>query len=273
MILFPKLTNEEFKEFAKLIYDLSGISFKDSKLFLLSNRLRKRLRATGFSSYEEYLKYIKSPGSKAEIEEMLNVVTTNETYFFRHVQHYDSLMEYIIPRFLKEKETPISIWSAGCSSGEEVYTLCILLKDRDLLKKSLFSIYASDLSSEILAEAQSGLYDEKKLRFVPDEFRGGYFKKDYSTGKYLLDRDIVDFVKFSRVNLKSDPYVRKYDIILCRNVMIYFDAITQHYIVNKFYESLNKDSYFFVGHSESLYSIDTKFEFVKVGDVPIYHKT
>jgi len=272
-MFFPNLTNEEFKEFANIIYDLCGISFKDSKLLLLSNRIRKRLQANGILSYEEYLEYIKSSNNKKEIEELLNVVTTNETYFFRHIQHYDVLMDYIIPRFLKDKDKPVAIWSAGCSSGEEVFTLCLLLKDKDLLKKNLFLIEASDLSSEIIEEAKSGLYDDKKLRFVPEEFRTAYFKKDYESGKYLIDRDIVNFVRFSRVNLKADSYARKYDIIFCRNVMIYFDNNTQKFIVDKFYESLNGDSYFLVGHSESLYSINTKFEFVKVGDVPIYHKT
>jgi len=272
-MFFTKLTNEEFKELASIIYDLSGIYFKESKILLLSNRLRSRLKANNFLSYNEYLNYIKSPGAKSEIEEMLNVVTTNETYFFRHIQHYDILMEHIIPRFLNEKTKPIYIWSAGCSSGEEIFTLGLLLKDNDLLKKELFVMEASDLSSEILDEAKSGIYDDKKLRFMPEELRNGYFKKDYETGKYILDKDIVNFVRFSRINLKNDIFVRRYDLIFCRNVMIYFDNNTQQYIVNKFYESLNRDSYFFVGHSESLYSIDTKFDFVKVGDVPIYHKT
>ncbi|HOV14515.1 MAG TPA: protein-glutamate O-methyltransferase CheR [Spirochaetota bacterium] len=268
---FVKLSEQEFSKFSQLIHDIAGIYLKDSKLTLLSNRLRKRLKEKNFESFDDYYNYIKNSQDQIELNEMLNAVSTNETYFFRNSKHYDALLEKIIPEMISKRRTPIKIWSAGCSSGEEAFTLCMLLDEKGYLERSLVEIYGSDINTSILDEAKKGVYDDKRLRTTPDRYKNKYFNK-IGDDLYELDRKIVNFVKFGRINLKLDKFETKYDIIFCRNVMIYFEREDQQRIVEKFYNALNNDSYFIIGHSESLYFINNAFKYMKISDAPIYYK-
>ncbi len=269
--MFSKLSDEEFNKFAKLIHEMSGIYLKDSKNTLLSNRLRKRLIEKKIDSFDEYYRYLETSKDMDEITEMLNAVSTNETYFFRNIKHFETLFDSIIPELISKRRLPVSIWSAGCSSGEEPYTLCMIAKEKGLLNKGLIKIDASDINTSVINEAKSGIYDDKRLRSTEKYYEDKYFKRT-ATGLFKLDQEIIDYVNFFKLNLITDKVDKKYDIILCRNVMIYFDRDDQKKVVAKFYESLNNDSYFFVGHSESLYFIDTRFEYKKVLDSPVYYK-
>ena len=170
MIEFSRLTEDEFKKFSELIYDIAGIYLKDSKLTLLSNRLRKRLKEKRFNTFYEYFNYIKNSNDTEEINEMLNVVSTNETYFFRNSKHFDALTDIIIPDYIKNKRLPIRIWSAGCSTGEEPYTIAMILDKIGCLNKRYVEIYASDINTQVIDEAKRGIYDIKKLRTTPEEY-------------------------------------------------------------------------------------------------------
>ncbi|OHD13066.1 MAG: hypothetical protein A2086_04020 [Spirochaetes bacterium GWD1_27_9] len=268
---FIRLTESEFEKFATLIHEMAGIYLKESKITLLSNRLRKRLKAKEFSNFDEYYNYLKNSRDAYELDEMLNAVSTNETYFFRNVKHYDALIESIIPDFIEKRRTPVRIWSAGSSSGEEAFTLAMLLDEKGLLERNLVEIYGTDINTSVLEEAKKGLFDDKRLRTTPPQYITRYFKK-IDTSLYELDRKIVNSVKFSRLNLKTDKFDAKYDIIFCRNVMIYFNKEDQEKIVQKFYDALKNDSYFIIGHSESLYFIKTGFKYIKISDAPLYYK-
>lgn len=268
---FVRLTPEEFRKFSELIKSIAGIYLKDSKITLLSNRLRARLREKNFKNFDEYYHYVSHSMDQREIDEMLNAVSTNETYFFRNNKHFECITKKIIPGMINKKRTPVRIWSAGCSTGEEPYTIAMALDDEGLLKQNLVTIYASDINTKVLDCAKKGEYDIKKLRVTEDRYIVKYFSQiDKNTFK-ISDR-IKSYVNFGRINLKQDNFKERYDLILCRNVMIYFDKNDQKMIVKKFYDSLNSDSYFIIGHSESLYFINTEFVYEKIFDSPIYYK-
>ena len=147
----------------------------------------------------------------------------------------------------------------------------MLLEEKGYLEKYLFEIYGSDINTSVLEEAKNGIYDDKRLRTTPEKYLNKYFQK-IDKEFYKLDKKIVDFVKFGRINLKLDKFDNDFDIIFCRNVMIYFEKDDQQKIVEKFYNALNSDSYFIIGHSESLYFINNTFKYMKISDAPIYYK-
>lgn len=266
-----ELTDEEFKNFSDLIYRLSGIYLKDSKITLLSNRLRQCIAERKFGSFAEYYDYIRKGEDEGEINQMLNAVSTNETYFFRSDKHFDALRDRIMPELMKKIFRPIRIWCAGCSSGEEPYTIAMIMNEKNWLSRRLVEIYASDMNTDVLDEAKKCIYDVKRLRVTPDYYKEKYFKK-YDDTNYEFDQKIASYVKFNRVNLLTDKFDETYDIIFCRNVMIYFDKPVQQKIVSKFYDAMTPGGYLMIGHSESLYFIESDFVYEKMNDAPIYYK-
>jgi len=271
-----RLTEDEFKKFAKLIYEASGIYLKEAKLTLLSNRLRKRLNALKLSEFSDYYKHVVSlsgDAKKKEYEELLDVVSTNETYFFRNERHFDALMNNCLPEIVKnKKEKKLRIWSSACSTGEEPYTIAIcLLEKKALLNGWQVEIIATDIAPSVLAFAKVGEYSGRRIEKVPAEYLKKYFiPKEESSGVYMVKDELKRMVKFSYLNFFKDPYPKNLDIIFCRNVMIYFDREHQKYVVDKFVDSISPDGYLFIGHSETLHSISDNFEYRKIGDAPVY---
>lgn len=267
-----KITDEEFRKLASLIHEIAGITLKSSKETLLSNRLGTLVCKKGFTTFTEYYDYIIKTGDEHEISLMLNAVSTNETYFFRNIKHYEALVEHIIPDLLDKGQAPLRIWSAGCSSGEEIYTLAMLLDEKGLLRNDVAIMKASDLNTEVLKEASLGIYPEKRLRAAPERYKMRYFEK-LRNSSYKLQQKIRDFVDFDRINLLKTPFTARYEIILCRNVMIYFSREDQEKLVRKFYEVLEPGGYFIIGHSESLFFIKNDFEYLTVGEAPVYQRS
>ena len=200
-----ELTDEEFNKFANLIHKLSGIYLKDSKITLLSNRLRQRINERNFGSFAEYYDYIRKGEDESEINQMLNAVSTNETYFFRSEKHFEALTDKIMPDLMQKIHKPIKIWCAGCSSGEEPYTVAMVLNEKKLLSRRIVEIYASDMNTEVLDEAKKGIYDIKRLRVTPDYYKEKYFRK-YDQTNYQIDESIINYVKFKRQNLLTDQF-------------------------------------------------------------------
>lgn len=266
-----KITEDEFHKISSLIHEIAGINLKSSKKTLLSNRLRSRVSKKGFSSFTEYYDYIKKTNDKKEIGLMLNAVSTNETYFFRNTKHFETLIDFIIPELISRVTPPIRIWSAGCSSGEEAYTLAMLLDEKGWMRNDLVSIKASDINTEVLEEAARGIYDENRLRITPERYKNRYFQK-IGKSNYKLNERIKDFVHFEKLNLVNSPFNGHYELILCRNVMIYFSREDQIKVVGKFYNAAVPGGYFIIGHSESLFFINNEFEFLKVGEAPVYRR-
>lgn len=265
------LTDADFDLFRKVIYDESGITFSTTNRSILDSRLKERLREKKMTDIKDYYTLISS--DKEEMKLLLDSVTTNLTRFFRNQPHFDALENYVIPHVLERKksrgDTVVKIWSAGCSTGEEPYTIAMILK-KILPPPYTFEIIASDLSLKSLMVGKQGFYDNSKITGIPPEYLEKYMiKRDNG---YQVCDDIMKRIRFDYHNLKYDAGLRNLDIIFCRNVLIYFDEAAQLATINHFYDSLASQAYLFIGHSESLFGMNTKFEFLKTDWACLYQK-
>jgi chemotaxis protein methyltransferase CheR len=265
------LSDALFRKFAKLVYEKAGISLSDAKHELVRSRLLKRLRVLHISTFEDYYHYLSErDASGDELVHMLDSISTNKTDFFREIQHFDFLAESVLPAIIERAHKTdlrrIRIWSAGCSSGEEPYTLAMVI--RDIVDGSWDTkILATDLSTRVLQTAYEGVYEEGRMAGVPAKYRTNCFEKErQSSGNvFRVKPDLRKMITFRRLNLMDPtyPFSGKFDVIFCRNVMIYFDKPTQEELVNKFHRYLATGGYLFIGHSESLTSLKTPFQFVR----------
>ncbi len=262
------LTEEEFRLFRNLIYQESGIYLKETKKDFLEHRVVKRMNETKTQSPYWYYKLVKEQGS-AELVTLLDLMTVNETSFFRNRPQIDLFHRIVLPGIISKKQfdaaKKLRIWSAGCSTGEEPYTIAMLVH-HELIGRPGWEvkIYASDLSLKALQAAQRGEYSlEKVMATVDDDYISRYFTKSAATAR--LNDEIRRMVVFDYHNLKNDNGLRDLDVIFCRNVMIYFDTEEQKRLVAKFYESLTPGGHLLIGHAESLQGWNTGFRF-------IYHK-
>ncbi len=275
-INIKRLTEEEFKRFAVLIYNESGIFLKDTKITLLSNRLRKRLQALNISEFSEYYDYLQHlpPGEKAaEYEKMLDVVSTNETYFFRNERHFEALGEVCLPEIAAtKKDKRLRIWSAACSTGEEPYTIAIcVLEKKELFRDWNIEILATDIAPSVLEFAQVGEYSGRRIEKVPPRLLDKYFtRKPDNPEMYVVKDELRKIVTLQYHNFFKSPFPSHMDIIFCRNVMIYFDRAHQADLVAKFYSCILDHGYLFIGHSETLHSISEDFSYRKILEAPVY---
>jgi chemotaxis protein methyltransferase CheR len=265
------LTDADFELFRNLIYNESGIHFSSTNRSILESRLKERLREKKLDNLRAYHEIIVR--DKEEMKLLLDSVTTNLTRFFRNTPHFDTMEHYVIPELLKiKKETGnhvIKIWSAGCSTGEEPYTIAMQL--RDILPPGYtVEITASDISLKSLMVGREGYYPDTRIVGIPEVFLKKYF--DHKENGYQVHDDIKKMIKFDYHNLKNDSGLRNLDVIFCRNVLIYFDEIAQKASVERFWDAMAPRSFLFIGHSESLFGMNTKFEFVKTDWACIYRK-
>ncbi len=275
-INIKRLNEEEFKKFAKLIYEESGIFLKDSKITLLSNRLRKRLQALNiseFSAYYDHLQTLNGDAKKREYELLLDVVSTNETYFFRNERHFEALSKHCLQELAKTKKNKkLRIWSAACSTGEEPYTIAIcVLENMNLFQGWDIEIVATDIALSVLDFARTGEYSGRRIEKVPPEFLKKYFDpKKGDEGVYTVKNELKKLTKFSYLNFFKDSFPKDIDIIFCRNVMIYFDKEHQQRLVADFSKIINEGGFLFIGHSETLHSISDDFIYKKILESPVY---
>jgi chemotaxis protein methyltransferase CheR len=261
-----------FRQFSQLVYQQCGINLHEGKRELLQARLNKRLRATGIPTYQEYYRYITSSDSDAEIIQFLDCISTNLTYFFREPKHFEFLEQVAVPELLeakrKSKSMRIRIWSAGCSTGEEPYSLAMsLLTQLEERDQRDFRILATDISTRVLEIARRGAYTKDRIDKVPAGLRQKYLQKRNGTnGEAFFE--VVPLLKqivaFRRLNLKeSFPFQGPFDCIFCRNVMIYFDKPTQQDLIQRMAAYLTPGGYLFVGHSESLTGLQHPLHYVR----------
>ncbi len=261
----PPMTDQEFKKLQKIIYDSAGIDIKESKRYLLINRLSKRLRNLGLQNFSQYIAYLESGEKrKQEIVEFIDAVTTNKTEFFREFNHFQFFKDKVLPELTSTKSSGmIRIWSAACSSGEEPYSISIFLSELLANKPNFrFEILASDISETILRSAVEGVYDESKVKPVsPDQLRKYFLKGDKF---YKVRPEVAQKVNFKKINLKLDfqRSLSNFDVIFCRNVLIYFNHEMQNQIINKCWHVLKPGGYLFLGHSETLFGSQTAFKYI-----------
>lgn len=256
-----KLTDKEFDEMYRFVKSNYGINL-ENKRQLIESRMNSVLTDRGFTNYGDYLKTVYS--NPNEITIMLNKVTTNHTYFLRESEHYDFLTHTILPQIKQNNASTkeMRIWSAGCSTGEEAYTTIMFLKDFFKMEPWDYRILATDLSTRVMESAKVGLYTSESINNLPPNWKKKYFTKT-PDDLYALSDEIKKEVIFRQINLMDKfSFKKPFDLVFCRNVMIYFDQDTKDRLVNKYYDVLKPGGYLFIGHSETM-SRTTRFEYIK----------
>lgn len=251
------LQDREFAQFSDMIYRIAGISMSPTKKPLVSSRLAKRVKHYRLDSYADYFRLINSPQGKDELQMAVDMLTTNETHFFREPKHFDFLRQRIVPE--RRKGVSFRVWSAACSSGEEPYSVAMVLDD--ILGNQPWEVVASDISTRILDKARSGLFSMERLPEIPKPYLNRHCLKGVGEyeGTLLIDKTLRERVHFALHNLTDAPAkFGEFDVIFLRNVMIYFDQETKQKVVRNLLPLLRPGGYFLVGHSETLNGITSE---------------
>lgn len=265
----PGMVGAQIGPIRDLIYESCGIYIPDTRFRFLEERCIRRMAAVRTDSLMQYFSHIRSYAGRAgEMKHLLNEITVGETCFFRNQAQLDALRTVVLPGIVAAKKGQgwhhLRIWSAGCSTGEEPYTLAILLAELGgLLKNWTFEILATDLNENSVNKAKEGVYGEYALRNVNEYYLQKYFERDGEL--YRVNHELRSHIQFSRMNLLDDSrmvFMKGMDLILCCNVLIYFDTASKRRVIQHFYNNLLPDSYFFLGHAESLFGVMEDFKLV-----------
>jgi chemotaxis protein methyltransferase CheR len=270
------LPDDVFRLLRDQIYKRTGMWFSDSSKYLLQKRLSPRAKELSFDTFQQYFYFLQyDPRADAEFDQIYDLVTTNETYFFREPAQLTAFTEEIIPDILERKAIKkVRIWSAGCSSGEEPYSLAMLLQELGWFSRAAFEIFASDINQQVLSRARKGQYRESAFRATDPSIRDKYFTRD-PDGSWKISDEIRNRISFGRLNLYDGgrvSLVGNLDVILCRNVIIYFDDSSKKVVVNSFYNRLVDGGFLLLGHSESLISLSTQFKLRHLKNDMVYQR-
>ena len=269
------LDDAEYRMFRDFFKASCGLWFGDDSRFLLENRLARRIRQLELESFSAYHYLLRREAAgEDELATIIDELTTNETYFFRERSQLRALIEEIVPARLAQRGSgPVSVWSAGCSSGEEPYTIAIMALEAGLRPGSDLRIHASDISRRCLAKARAAEYREASFRETPPELRARHFKE--RDGRWTLSDEVRRHVMFTRVNLLEPArfaLLGALDVVLCRNVIIYFDRETKRRVVESFAERLVPGGHLLLGHSESLIQVSSAFELAHLRSELVYRR-
>jgi chemotaxis protein methyltransferase CheR len=263
----PAITDSQFNFIRRLARTHAGIAIADFKRNMVRRRVSKRLNALGISDLEEYCDLLTGPQGEKEIQPLINALTTNKTEFFRESHHFEHMRSVALPKFLERCKSSgsrrIRIWSAGCSSGEEPYSIAMTLCDclADIAQWDI-KVLATDIDTEILSRARNGLYKLEDIESLPTQLRAKYVtRQDSNSEHYSIAPCVRNLIVYKRLNL-HEPWPMKgpFDIIFCRNVVIYFDKPTQRSLYDRFANIIASDGYLYCGHSESLFGLSVRFE-------------
>lgn len=252
------LSESEFSEIQKIMYDNTGIFLPHTKRALVLGRLSKRLRDNEIESFKSYIEYVKNPLNKTEWDLMINILTTNETYFFREKAHFD----YLKTQALKNNKpgNVFRVWSAACSSGEEAYSIAMTLAEA--LPGVKPDISASDINTDMLSIAKKGVYPITRGTDIPDNYREKYCLKGVNSndGKFAVSKRLKSYVKFYNINLLNPvPSIGRFDVVFLRNILIYFDSVSKRKVLQNIHAKMKKDSKLIMGHSESIIGFSDLF--------------
>jgi chemotaxis protein methyltransferase CheR len=270
------LPDDVFRQLRDAIYQRSGLWFSDNSKYLVQKRLSPRARELNFESFQKYFYFLQyDHRADAEYDRIFDLVTTNETYFFREPAQLAAFAQEIVPELLERRPgRKIRIWSAGCSSGEEAYTIAMLLTEAQLYERAPFEIFATDINQQVLAKARKGIYRENAFRATPPPLLERYFQKE-DAHSWRISDEIRNRVQFGRLNLYDGARVSlvgALDVIFCRNVIIYFDDASKKAVVQSFHQRLIDGGYLLLGHSESLISLSTQFKLRHLKNDMVYQK-
>lgn len=273
----PSINEADFEKFREFFYRKTGIQFDHTKRYFVDKRLIDRIEATGSENFRNYFVKLRFETSGEEMQALVNAMTVNETYFFREAYQFDCLVNHMLDEVAKKrrKGSRIRIWSIPSSTGEEPYSIAIYLLERwAQIEDYEVEIMSSDIDTSVLQAAQRGVYSDRSVSNLPKAYLNKYFKKR-GDGDWLLSRDIVDVVEFSRVNLSDPQDTRRFrdiDIIFCRNLLIYFDDISRRIAAEAMFDALNPGGFVCLGHSESMSRISSLFEVRRFPDAMVYQK-
>lgn len=281
MSLFPtnslQLSDQTFRQLTDFIYGNSGLRYDETSKYVIQRRLTPRVQELRLESFEKYYYYLMyHPNREQELETIFDLITINETYFFREDRQLRAFQDEILPEvqdFRKDMKT-IRIWSAGCSTGEEAYTIAMLCSQLPELTGWDVDIFASDISQKVIQTARRGIYGESSFRTTQDKIRQLYFDRT-PDNKFRIKEDIRRMVTFGKVNLLDEQKTgifSELDIIFCRNVIIYFDIEAKKKVIENFYRKLRREGFLLLGHSESLLSLSTKFKLRHLKNDMVYQK-
>jgi len=267
----PKISDKDFEQLRDYIYNVCGIYFHSSKKYFLESRLARRMESTGTKTHADYYQFVRAGATgSGELKKLLDEITTNETCFFRNMPQLNALENKFLPEIVAAKGKigfkKLRIWSAGSSSGEEAYTMAMLLLEKrsTLLKDWIIEIVGTDINETVIAQAKEGVYNSYSVRNTPDFYLRKYFKEE-APGRFLLSPEVKKLATFNQLNLYDDNkmlFMKSFDFIFCANVLIYFDTSSKSKVVQHFYNNLQPYGYFFVGQSESLHGVNDKFKTV-----------
>lgn len=257
------LEEEVFRLIRDFVRDYCGIYFDDDSRYLLEKRLSRRVRTLHFSNFREYYRYLLyHKNREEELTSIIDIITVNETYFFREQNQLKTFSEEILPELkdINKDKKRLRVWSAGCSTGEEPYTIAILVLEKGYFHNWNIEIFGSDINQRVLQAARSGIYRKNSFRTIEPYFLRKYFREEDNL--YRISDNVKQYVNFSHLNL-LDPFkvklVGTVDVIFCRNVLIYFDYPSRKKVIDMFYERLSEGGYLLLGHAESLINISTAF--------------
>ncbi len=275
-----KLTDEEFFELRDYISRLTGIYFPENKKYLIESRIRPRVEALGLKSYRAYLDFLRfSPFKARELEILFKLITINETYFFRDELQLKVIEEKILPELIQSKPKngfrTLRIWSAGCSTGEEPYTIAMIYleKIKPKFPDAKIEIIGTDINSWVIEVAKRGIYRQYSMRYVPENYLKRYF--NYNSDEFKINEEVKKLVRFEQLNLMDRfqmVMMRNFDLVLLRNVLIYFDENARKEVVSWIYDSLNRGGYLVIGYSETLRNVTKAFKIVYFDKVVAYKK-
>ncbi|MBF0343024.1 MAG: protein-glutamate O-methyltransferase CheR [Nitrospirae bacterium] len=269
------LKDETFKNLRDFIYDTTGIYIPDTKKYFIENRLSKRLEEKKIGSYEDYFYLLRYNADKNELKILYDKITTNETFFFRETKQLEVLVEHVLPKMKEDKRAQtMKIWSAACSTGEEPYTIAMMLLENPKTSSIRFEVHASDLSDVVIERALKAEYAQYAIRNIPEAYMKKYFKQS-TASNYQLNNEVRTKVKFVQLNLLDDKKMRGFrdmDVILCRNVLIYFDKKAKIKVISNLYESLRAGGYLFIGMAESLHDVTRVFRPNVIDKTVVYQK-
>lgn len=275
-----QLTDKMFEDWRLLIYQQTGIWFQDNKKYLLESRLMKRMNFLGIRSYDKYMDVVKFGNERGqELQYLYEAITINETYFFRNQPQLEALVSSLVPEILKNpmraNKNKLKIWSAASSSGEEAYSIAIMLNEfiKPKYPSMEFEIVGTDINYAVVETAKQGIYKDYSIRNAPPYYLKKYFRSNGDS--YVLDPSIKKNVSFKVMNLYNDIDMRmmlNFDVIFCANVLIYFDMRSKIKVVSNLYNSLNKNGYLFIGYSETLHGISKSFKVVSYPKTVAYKK-
>lgn len=273
----PAISSEEFQKFRDFFYRKTGIHFEDNKRYFVDKRLVERILATGNDSFRSYFVMLRFESAGAELQALTNLMTVNETYFFREEYQFDCLVSSILNDVTRRKPPgeSIRVWSVPSSSGEEPYSLAIYLLERwPPADEYDIELVASDIDTSILEKARQGLYDKRSVMRVPDALLRKYFTS-LPNGQYQISRDLRDSVEFTQVNIANLAQMRGYrdfDVVFCRNLLIYFDDTSRRIAAEALFNALRPGGFICLGHSESMSRITSLFKVRKFPEAIVYQK-